>query len=56
MELLSRKIKADFESGLSSLLINEKISSKHCLCSMDDEKETALKLQLHDAIYRLRLY
>ena len=41
MKSLSRKRKADYESGLSSLLINEKVSGKRCLCSMDNEKETA---------------
>ena len=34
MKLLSRKRKADFESGLSSFLINEEILRKRCLHSI----------------------
>ena len=41
MKLLERKRKADFESGLSSFLINEEILRKHCSRSMDDEIEIA---------------
>ena len=41
MKLLPRKRKADFESGLSSFLINEEILRKRCLRSMDNEIKIA---------------
>ena len=41
MKLLSRKRKDDFESGLSSFLINEDMLRKRCLRSMGDEIEIA---------------